>query len=92
MGEPARIHELVTGAGFGEPDLVQIPVMFRWPDFDDLWDSLVRSRDRSRGRSRSCPRKSRKATRSAIEDSTTSFRLDDRSYEVPGVTWGVLAR
>ncbi len=42
LGEPDRIRELVTGAGFGEPELEEIAFEFRYADSDDLWDALVR--------------------------------------------------
>ena len=41
MGDPSRIRELVTQAGFAEPEPEEIPLEFRYADFDDLWDTLV---------------------------------------------------
>src|SRR5918998_6354032 len=41
MGEPARIRELVTAAGFGEPEPEEIALEVRYADFDDLWDTLL---------------------------------------------------
>lgn len=92
MGEPARIGELVTGAGFGEPEVEELPLAFRWPDFDDLWDSLVRLAGPLAHAILALPADEREATRAAIEENVASFRGDDGTYEAPGVTWGVLAR
>jgi len=92
MGEPARIRDLVTEAGFGEPHTVEIPVLFRWPDFDDVWDSLVRLAGPLAQAIAALPPDEHEATRAAIEENTASFRVDDGSYAAPGVTWGVLTR
>jgi ubiquinone/menaquinone biosynthesis C-methylase UbiE len=92
MGDPGRIRELVTGAGFGEPELEEIAVEFRYEDFDDLWDTLT---SLSGGISRAIdalPDDERQATREAIRESVAPFRDDDGSYTAPGVTWGVLVR
>lgn len=42
MADPARIRELVTGAGFSEPSVEEIAFTFGYADFDDFWDALVR--------------------------------------------------
>ena len=42
LADPTRIRELVTQAGFGEPELEEIAFEFRYADADELWDSLVR--------------------------------------------------
>src|SRR5919106_5947860 len=41
MGEPGRIRELVTGAGFAEPELEELAFEYRYADFDDLWGALL---------------------------------------------------
>src|SRR5918996_1579938 len=92
MGERARIRELVTEAGFGEPRTVELPMMFRWPDFDDLWDSLVRLAGPLAQAITALPKDEHEATRAAIEANTASFRVEDGTYAAHGVTWGVLAR
>jgi SAM-dependent methyltransferase len=92
MGEPARIRELVTGAGFGEPEIEELPLTFRWPDFDDFWDSVVRLAGPIAQAIIALSAEEREATRAAIEEKATSFRGDDGTYQAPGVTWGVLAR
>ena len=92
MGERGRIRELVTEAGFGEPRLVEIPVLFHWPDFDDVWDSLVRLAGPLAQAIAALPPDEHEATRAAIEENTASFRVDDGTYAAPGVTWGVLTR
>jgi ubiquinone/menaquinone biosynthesis C-methylase UbiE len=37
MGEPDRIRELVRGAGFGDPEIEEVPVPWGYADADDHW-------------------------------------------------------
>jgi ubiquinone/menaquinone biosynthesis C-methylase UbiE len=92
LGDPDRIRELVTGAGFGEPELEQIVLEFRYEDFDDLWDTLVRLSGAIARAIAALPDDERQATREAIRQSVAPLRNEDGSYTAPGVTWGVLAR
>jgi ubiquinone/menaquinone biosynthesis C-methylase UbiE len=92
MGEPDRIRELVTGAGFGEPALEEIEFEFRYADFDDLWDTLVRISGPLARAINSLPDDEREATREAIRENLATFRDGDGSYSAPAVSWGVLAR
>jgi ubiquinone/menaquinone biosynthesis C-methylase UbiE len=41
LGDSDRIRQLVTAAGFGQPELEEIAFDFRHSDFDGLWDALV---------------------------------------------------
>lgn len=92
MADPDRVRELVTGAGFAEPDLEQVGFTFRYPDFDDLWDTLVRLAGPLARAISSLPEEERRATREAISERSASFRRPDGSFEVPGLCWGVLTR
>lgn len=92
MGQPDRIRELVTGAGFGEPELEEIALVFRYEDFDDLWDTLVRLSGGIARAIAALPDDERQATREAIRHGVAPLRNEDGSYTAPGVTWGVLAR
>jgi SAM-dependent methyltransferase len=93
MGEPARIRELLRGAGFDEPELLEdLAVEFRWADFDDLWDSLLRITGPLSRVINALPEDERQATRTAMADNVTPFRNDDGSYSAPGHAWGVLTR
>jgi ubiquinone/menaquinone biosynthesis C-methylase UbiE len=37
MASPDRIRELVTGAGFAEPRIEEVEVVWRFEDFEDYW-------------------------------------------------------
>jgi ubiquinone/menaquinone biosynthesis C-methylase UbiE len=91
MADPERIRGLVTGAGFGEPELEEIAFEFRYADADDLWDSLVRLAGPLARAIKSLPEEELRATRAAIEESLAPFRADDGSYAAPAVCWGAVA-
>ena len=92
MGNPGRIRELVTGAGFGEPELEEIAFEFRFEDFDDLWEMLVRLSGAMAGAINALPDDERQATRAAIEQNVSPYRNEDGSYTPPAMALGVLAR
>jgi ubiquinone/menaquinone biosynthesis C-methylase UbiE len=92
LGEPDRIRELVTAAGFGEPELEEIAFEFRYADFDDLWDALVRIAGPLARVVNALPDDERQATRAAIEENVAPYRNAEGSYTAPAATWGVLVR
>jgi ubiquinone/menaquinone biosynthesis C-methylase UbiE len=91
FGEPARISELVTGAGFGEPEREEITFEFRYADFDDVWDGLVRMSPFGRTFDE-LSAEDQEATVEAVRENVAPFRNEDGSYTAPAATWGVLAR
>jgi SAM-dependent methyltransferase len=92
MGEPGRIRELVTGAGFDEPELEDVAFDFSYPDADDLWDSLIRLAGPLARAVMALPDDEREATRAAIIENVAPFRNEDGSYTAPAVTWVVRTR
>jgi hypothetical protein len=92
LGEPGRIRVLVTGAGFGEPELEEIAFDFRYPDFDDLWDALVRLAGPIARAVNVLSDDERTATRAAIMENVAPYRKEDGSYSAPAATWVVLTR
>lgn len=38
LADPARNRELVLAAGFGEPEIAELPGVVHFEDFDDCWD------------------------------------------------------
>jgi ubiquinone/menaquinone biosynthesis C-methylase UbiE len=91
LGEPGRVRELVTGAGFHEPELEEIAFEFRYADFDDLWAALVRMSPFGR-KADELSDDEREAARTAVMQSMAPYRDDGGSYSAPAATWGVLAR
>jgi ubiquinone/menaquinone biosynthesis C-methylase UbiE len=91
MGDPERIRDLVTGAGFGEPELEEVTFEFRYADFDALWEAIVRIAGPLARAINALPDDEREATREAIRQSVAPFRTEDGSYRAPAATWGVRA-
>ena len=92
MGEEDRVRELVTGAGFAPPELEEVAFEFRYADFDDLWDSLIRLAGPLARVINGLSEEERDATRTAIMEKVAPYRKDDGSYAAPAATWGVVAR
>jgi ubiquinone/menaquinone biosynthesis C-methylase UbiE len=91
LGEPPRISELVTGAGFGEPEREEIAFEFRYADFDDLWDTLLRLSPFGAVID-GLPADEQQATREAVRQNVAPYRNEDDSYTAPAATWVSLAR
>lgn len=92
LGEADRIRELVTGAGFDEPELEEITFHFRYADFEDAWDAILRLAGPLARAIRALPEDERQATHDAIMENFAPFRGDDGVYVAPAATWGVLTR
>jgi SAM-dependent methyltransferase len=92
LGEPGRIRELVTGAGFGDPEPEEITFEFRYADFDDLWDTLIRIAGPLARVINALPDDERQATREAIKENLASYRDESGVYTAPAACWGVVAR
>jgi SAM-dependent methyltransferase len=92
LAEPDRIHELVTDAGFGKPELVEVALVFPFEDFDDVWDFLARLAGPLAEVINALPDDERAATRAAIMRNVEPHRNADGSYAFPASAWCVLAR
>jgi len=91
MGDPGRIRELVTGAGFAEPEIEEIAFAFRYADANDIWDSIM---DLAGPLSRvleGLSEDERNATRDAMIENFGQYRNEDGSYSAPAMSWGVTA-
>jgi ubiquinone/menaquinone biosynthesis C-methylase UbiE len=92
LGERERIQELVTGAGFGEPEIEEVAFDFRYADSDDLWDALIRLAGPLARAVKTLPDEEQQATRKAILENVAPYRNDDGSYTAPAATWAVRAK
>jgi ubiquinone/menaquinone biosynthesis C-methylase UbiE len=92
MGEGDRVRELVTGAGFAEPELEEVTFDWRFTEADGFWEMLTRMAGPLALVINALPNDEQQATREAIFENAADFRQEDGSYSFPGATWGVLAR
>jgi SAM-dependent methyltransferase len=92
MGLPERIRELVTGAGFGDPEIEEIPLEYTYESADEVWDHLLRLAGPIARVIKPLPDDEREATRVAVVENMAAYRRDDGSYAVPAASWGVLTR
>ena len=92
LADPAQVRALVAGAGFAEPEVEEIAFDFRYADFDDLWDALVRLAGPFARVVNALPDDERQATRAAIMENVAPYRDAEGSYTAPAATWGVLTR
>jgi SAM-dependent methyltransferase len=92
MGEQGLIRQLVTGAGFGEPELQEIAFDFEYRDFADYWDSVIRLAGPMARVINALPDDEREAARAAVEENLAPYRNDDGSYTASAHAWGVLTR
>jgi SAM-dependent methyltransferase len=92
LGDPDRVRELVTAAGFGEPQLEEIPFAFNYADAEDVWDSIVSLAGPLAQVLLELPDDERDASREAILEKLAPFRNDDGSYTVPAAAWGARVR
>jgi hypothetical protein len=90
MGEADRVVELVTGAGFGEPELEELTFDWRYSG-DDLWDTLNRLAGPLAAVIKKLPDDEQQDVRAAIEGNLEEFRRDGELV-VPAACWGVVAR
>ena len=91
MGNLEKIRELVSGAGFDEPEVDEIAFDFRYADFDDVWDTIIRLAGPLAEAIEGLADDERNATRAAVKENMASYRNEDGSYTAPAMSWGVLA-
>lgn len=92
LADRTRITELVTEAGFGEPELEEVALNFPFQDFDDLWDFVVRLAGPLAEVINAVPEDEQTATRAAIMANAEPYRNEDGSYTFPASSWCVLVR
>ncbi len=89
LGEADRVRELVTGAGFGDPEIEELTFEWRYAA-DDLWETLTRLAGPLAKVLNELPADERDATRAAIEESLARFVQGDELV-VPAACWGIVA-
>jgi ubiquinone/menaquinone biosynthesis C-methylase UbiE len=91
LGDPNRIRELVTAAGFGDPRIEEVPFEFRYEDFDQYWQLINDLAGPIASAIAELPDSDQEAVRKEVEKRMEQFRQDG-VYAVPATPIGVLAR
>jgi SAM-dependent methyltransferase len=94
FGMPSHeiVRSLVTAAGFGEPVLEDVPFEFRFADFDDLWNVLLRLAGVFAEVIDPLSAEEQQEIRAAIMEKMAPFREENGSYAAPALSIGALAR
>ena len=92
LGDPDRIRELVTGAGFEDPEIEEIAFEFRYPSADEAWDLVIDLAGPLARVIKSLPEDEQEATKQAVLEAEKDFRDEDGSLTMPAATWGVVTR
>jgi SAM-dependent methyltransferase len=89
LGDPARIEELVTEAGFQPPEIEPVEFHWRFTDFEDYWGFLLRIAGAIAMVLEALPDEQRDVARAQIEEAIAGFRSDG-GYELVGVCLNVV--
>jgi ubiquinone/menaquinone biosynthesis C-methylase UbiE len=90
MAEPERIRELVTGAGFGEPEIEEISLEWRFDDFDGYWRFLGDLSGAVALVIKDLSEADQEAVRATMRGSMQDYRSNG-GYVLPGLALNVVA-
>ena len=90
MGDPNRTRSLLDGAGFEVKRTGEVPVTWRFEDFDGYWRFLNELAGALSARIAALEDDERKAFREKLEEAVEPYRTE-RGYELPGLTQNTLA-
>jgi ubiquinone/menaquinone biosynthesis C-methylase UbiE len=91
MGNPDRIRELVTGAGFGEPEISQVTVSWGYVDPQEHWERTLQFAAPIAEAFNSAPPDEQARIESTVKERVGALLADDAS-SLDGLTHVVLAR
>jgi ubiquinone/menaquinone biosynthesis C-methylase UbiE len=92
FGMPERIRELVTGAGFAEPEIEEIAFTYTYEGVDRVWEHVTRLAGPIARVVNALPEDERQATMEAILQNLEPYRDDDGAYTMPASNWAVFTR
>jgi hypothetical protein len=89
LREPERIASLVTAAGFGQPEMEEMPLRYRFADRDRLWAFTSELQGPIALAIGSLDERERRAIRAAVEQRSAEF-ASGGGYEFPGMSLNVV--
>jgi ubiquinone/menaquinone biosynthesis C-methylase UbiE len=90
MADPVRTRSLLAAAGLGAKRMEDVPITWRFDDFDGYWDFLVDMAGAISMRIAALPEDRIQIFRARLEESVEPY-LSARGIELPGLTRNVLA-
>jgi SAM-dependent methyltransferase len=91
MADPERIRSLVTGAGFAEPTIEQVPVSWGYPDTAEHWDKTLKLAAPIAEAFNSAPPEEQDRIRAVVAERIEPL-LDGDDAPINGLTHVVVAR
>jgi hypothetical protein len=91
MADRARIEELVTGAGFARPEIVDVELAWRFDDFEAYWNFLREQVGVVSMGIEKLSDEERAAVRATIERNADAFRHDEGFLVFPGLAVNAVA-
>jgi ubiquinone/menaquinone biosynthesis C-methylase UbiE len=91
LGDPDRVRDLVTGAGFSEPEIEAVDFVFHYAGDDDAWNAVVDLNAPLSVIIDQLPDRELAATRDEVVDHLGMYRNPDGSYPVPAQALAVHA-
>jgi ubiquinone/menaquinone biosynthesis C-methylase UbiE len=89
MADEGRIRELVTGAGFGDPEIAEVPVKFRYEDSDEYWRFATELAGALAMAVEGLSEAEREPVRQTMREEAERFRANG-GYLMPGVALSVV--
>jgi SAM-dependent methyltransferase len=90
LADPERIRALVTGAGFGEPQIDEFPVTWAFDSFDGYWKFVSKTAGSLALAIAALPEDEREDVRETLRERTTQFESDG-SFAPSGLCWNCVA-
>jgi ubiquinone/menaquinone biosynthesis C-methylase UbiE len=91
LADPERVRELVTAAGFTDPELEEVEVEWRFEDFDDYWEFIEELVGGISMVLRQLSDADRAAVREAVSEAVGPFERNG-GYVMPGITLNAFTR
>jgi ubiquinone/menaquinone biosynthesis C-methylase UbiE len=91
MADPSRTRSLLDATGFQVHMTDEVPLTWRFEDFDGYWTFLTELAGALAARIAALPEAERDAFRERLTEAVEPYR-SERGYEIPGLTHNTLAR
>ena len=91
LGDADRVRDLITGAGFSDPEIEAVDFVFHYADDDDAWNAVLDLNAPLSVIIDQLPEEELAATRDEVINQFATYRNPDGSYPVPAQALAVHA-